>query len=330
MTPPFHPDELQYKENSDAEKERTFKIFQTLKDKVSKGETLSEHEKEFFCMGIKYQNGENEAKTYSECENVKFKFLYLVYYTDLSGGLKYHKPVNGKIKEVEPGEVQEDLKYLNQKNNEWEPVIAKNNHTEQLLQQLAKETREHIKEFDKLPEYKNIFSKGKKYLFKRKAIILHSKYIYCKALENFERLNPDDKIYEIDGKQIEFNEYSMVHILSRHYAQSAKQYKTNKSFHIKDFDYRTISIDLKNIIKKIDESNLYSGKSIKKIPIQFKGIDYLIWTEQKTKPVIGQGNVSFIRLQSFYPVIDSIEKSKIVQDYTIHKLNDLLSLYVHN
>lgn len=327
----FKVAELNLKNDSEEEQVRTRKIFEELKERVKNGQQLSEHEKDFFCMGVRLSLlNDGQIEDYTCCGNYEFKFLYLIYFHDLKGGSAFYKPQGTSLTRVEPREEQKDLAYLYNEAEEWEKLIQKTNHSEQLLQQLSAETRNELKNLDKQPEFSNNqFARGSfRYDYKKQAILLHSKYIYCMALEIFETYNQEDLILNINGQTIEFNEYSLVHILNRHYSELTKQYSTGKTFHNEDFMPRILSIQLKEILKIIDASKILNGKPIDKIGFQMKGIDYLLWSSEETKSLKGQGNIKYRRLNTFYPVTDDVEIEKIKTENVLKKISDEISVYV--
>ncbi|QQS28896.1 MAG: hypothetical protein IPM47_18970 [Sphingobacteriales bacterium] len=327
----FEIDELQLKNDSVEEQIRLRKIFEVLKEKAIKQESLTEHEKEFFCMAVKISHLDDGTwEDYSCCDNYKFKSLYLTYFHDLTGVSLYQKVKGMSFYKVEPNEAQTDLQYLYNKSDEWKLIILKTNHSDQLLQQISTESRKELKNLYKLPEVLiGYLCKGSfVYIFKERAILLHSKYIYCIALEIFKTLKPEDLVLEINSIQIEFNEYSLIHILNRHYAQIMKQYNTGKTFHNEDFKPRILSVQLKEILHDIDNSKLLQGKGIDKIGFHQNGTDYLIWTSEKIKSVKGRGNVSYRRLDTFYPVSDEAEKNKLIATCDLKRISNTLSVYV--
>lgn len=327
----FETDELRVKDNTNAEQIRTRKIFEILKEKAIKQEELTEEEKDFFCLGVKISNcNDGGWEDYACCDNYKFKSLYLTYFRDLTGGSPFTK-VNGMtIYKIEPNEAQQDLQYLYDKSDEWDLIVQKTNHNRQLLHQISVETRNDLKNLANLPEFTNDpFIKGSfKYIFKRRAILLQSKFIYCIALEIFEKLKPADLLLEINSTQIEFNEFSLIHILNRHFAEIAKQFTTNKSFHNEDFKPRILSVQIKDILRDIDVSKSLSGSCIDKIGFQQNGIDYLIWTSERQKSVKGKGNIIYRRLETFYPVTDATEKNKLIINCNLKPITEVLSVYV--
>jgi len=327
----FQIDVLQLRNDSEAEQIRTRQIFEVLKTKATKQETLTEHEKEFFCMAVKISHLDDGVwEDYTCCDNYKFKSIYLAYFQDLTGGSAYYKVKGVGVYKVELKERQTDLQYLYDKSDEWKLIIQKTNHSDQLLQQISVETRNELKNLSNLPEVLNGYWRGGSYvyIFKERAILLHSKYIYCIALEIFETLKNADLILELNSIQIEFNEYSLFHILNRHYAQITKQYDTGKTFHNEDFKPRILSVQLKNILHDIDNSKVLQDKAVDKIGFQQNGIDYLVWTSEKIKSIKGQGKVSYRRLDTFYPVSDEAEKNKLIATCDLQKITNTLSAYV--
>jgi len=327
----FEISELALHDNSNEDQMRTRKIFELLKQKAISNEFLSEHEKDFFCTGVKLSLlNDGKLEDYQCCDNPKFKFLYLVYFHDLTGGSSFYKPKGTTVIKVDSAEAQLDLEYLYGKAEEWETTILKGNHSDQLLQQISAETRAELKNLDNQPEFTNDqFAKGAfRYIFKRRALLLQSKYIYCIASEIFESLSSTDLVLEINEQVIEFNEYSLIHILNRHYSEMTKQYSTNKTFHNEDFKPRILSIQLKGILKDIDNSKVLQMKPIDKIAFKINGVDYLLWTSEETKSIKGKGNIKFRRLNTFYPVTDSNELEKLNTDYALTKISNTISVYV--
>src|SRR5437762_11169718 len=88
----FQADELRMREDTIAEQIRTREIFEVLKSKAIKREKLTEHEKDFFCLGVKISNrNDGSWENYPCCDNYKFKNLYLTYFSDSTGGSPYYK-----------------------------------------------------------------------------------------------------------------------------------------------------------------------------------------------------------------------------------------------
>ena len=133
----FQIDELKLKDSSNSEQVRARKIFEVLKQKAINNETLTEHEKEFFCLAVKISLlNDGTLEDYPCCDNYKFKYLYLTYFRDLSGGISYQKVKGTSLYKVEINEVQADLQYLYDKAGDWDKIVLKTNHPDQLLQQI--------------------------------------------------------------------------------------------------------------------------------------------------------------------------------------------------
>ncbi|MBS1755684.1 MAG: hypothetical protein JSU03_00265 [Bacteroidetes bacterium] len=331
----FTIDELRMKNDTNAEQIRTRKIFETLKEKANKQDKLTEHEKNFFCLGVKLSSfNDGTWEDYPCCNNYKFKTIYLTYFRDLTGKSIFYKPKGTTLTRIAPNEAQQDLQYLYDTSDNWELVVQKVNHSEKLLQEISTETRIELKNLSNLPEFTNDpnIKNSINYIFKKRAILVQSKYIYCIALEILESSNPSDMILEINSCQIEFNNFSLVHILNRHFAEIAKQYHTKKSFHNEDFKPRILSAQLKEIFRNIDNSKVLLGKSLSKIGFRQNGIDYLVYTSEREKTEKGKkGNIIFRRLDTFFPVSGTKEKNILISKYELKKINQTLSfMYPYN
>ncbi len=332
MSYTYKPDELEFKSPEDWES-RGYAILDSLEIKCINKEVLSEHEKDFLCGAMNFPNPTWENLDACECcKNYKFKTLYLTYFQGLAGGrryIKFSKDIRGP-KVVLPEEAALDLQYLERKGLEWETTIKKTNHKEALLQEISKEARLNLKDFNNTQDVKNdIIRKGSRlYFYKKLGILLHSKYIYLVCLGIRETLDSNNNLIYLNGEVIEFTEYSLIHIIQRHFAQLAKQYNTGKTFHNKDFKPKILGKQLKEIIEKIDKSTLLLNKPIKKIGFNFLGKDYLVWTESKTKSIIGKGNVPYKRLQTFYPVEDISQLTVLKNNSDLVTITPELSVYI--
>lgn len=324
----YKREELLLKDDSQEEQVRTRLIFEDLKKKAQNGEEMSEHEKDFFCQGVKLSRlDDGRIEHYDCCSNFKFKITYLAYFHDLSGHSSYQKVQGTKLYNPERNEISNDIAYLARVEASWRNTINITNHKSELLQQISKEARQDLNALEKA-KGKLIFRRDReRFQLDRRKIILQSKYIYCMALQIFEMFEPDDFILNLNGEEIEINEYSVIHIIGRHFAQTTKP-NPEKSFHIEDFAPKYLNKQLKNILNEIDESGALAGESINKVAFQYKNIDYIIWINERTKQVKGKGNVSYYRLETFYPVEDANEISDLKTSYSLEMVNEELSVYV--
>ncbi|GAF05967.1 hypothetical protein [Saccharicrinis fermentans] len=327
---PYEIEELTLKNNLPEEQERTRAIFEDLKAKCIAGESLTEHEKDFFCTGVETSLlDDGKLSDYSCCNNYRFKTIYLTYFLDLSGQSVYQKPNKGNSRIVPPEETLRDINYLINNTKEWLKIIEKANHTSELLNQISKETRSQLKEIEK-SRGKLLFRADKqRHLINRRKILLQAKYIYLMALQIFEMFDKTEFVLSLNGQDIELNEYSIIHILSRHFSEITKV-TTDKSFHIEDFEPKYLNKQIGQIFNDIDNSGLFDGQPIDKIAFRYKGIDYLIWTKKKVKHVKGKGEVEYNRLETFYPVERQIDLQELNDNYSLQEVSAELSVYVRN
>jgi hypothetical protein len=134
-------------------------------------------------------------------------------------------------------------------------------------------------------------------------------------------------VIQLNGYDIEINEYSIVHILNRHYSEITKP-NSSKSFHIEDFKPKYLNKQIGTIFQEINNSGFYKNISINKLSFNYKNIDYTIYINQKTKQIKGQGNVSYLRLDTFYPITDQKELKELTNKYDLMKVNEELGVYI--
>lgn len=321
-------EELSLKNKSEEEQKRTRTIFEYLKNKILKGEEVSEYEKDFFCIGVRLsQLNDGKIEDYECCENFKFKSLYLSYFQDLTGLGEYQKIRGTERYNPTQAEIKLDLKYLKAKALEWKKTIEKTNHSDELLQQISKETRNDLKEIEKTKRKLPFRKDREKSALYNLRTLLRSKFIFCMALQIFELFDNEEFVLRLNGEEIEINEFSIIHIISRHYSEITKS-NPERSFHNKDFEAKYFNKQLGKIFKKIDESGFYIGKSIESILFKYKNVNYQVWVKERIKQIKGKGNVKFNRLETFYPVKEPKELSKINSEYELKKINDDLSVYI--
>lgn len=304
-----------------------------LKNRVVNGGILLEREKEFLYIFLKTTDYEdldfiNRNPIF---QDFIFRELYLTYFHN-NLQFPFYKLRKGLIIEkVGCQEFNKDMKKIIKFSNEWLRIIQVSNHTDQVLKEVATETRANLKELDKeYPSLKRIFSKNiKAYKLKKDKIILQSKYIYMAVKRIMEDNLAEDFQIEFLGEKLEFTAYTFVHILSRHYAEGVKQMK-DKTYHYQFFLPEELHIDLKNILQQIDRVGCIEQLDTKNIVFEYKGIVYSLWIEEKTKQVKTIGNVKFNRIQTFYPIYDGEEKNKIEREFTKIKIDDFIYLYKKN
>ena len=327
--PHYKIEDLDLKNDSEEEQIRTRKIFEDLKSKAIKGEKLLSREKEFLCTSLKltiYKEDGN-PEDFEVCNDFVFKELYLTYFhNNLSG--PFFKAKAGKIIEVEEREKHKDFKTLQKISDNWLKEIEFEKHKNQILQELAAETRKDLKELDKkFPKLLRRFRKKQdEYRLQKDKIILQSKFIFLLAESVIEDYEKSDFEIPFNGQIIEFTSYSLIHITSRHYSEAIKN-REEKTYHYKNFLPKELHIDLKNILLEIDKLNVINLNNTNNIIFVYEGITYHLWIEKKVKQVKGQGNVSFNRIQTFYPIYDKKKLDELVKTKVLHKVNQNLSVY---
>lgn len=238
--------------NNQKEVEKYDKAQNIIFEKAVQKRNLTEIEKEFLCRGLKYADPTNLPFDLGLiCTNHDFKFLHLVYMWDLTGGSKYVKPFKLEMIEVPIPEAQADLQNLMTQADDWQNMLNQGNLQDELLIQSKRESDYAMKALKFDPLF--VSGGGNKRRHMIRVTYLHSKFIYLLAKEIFESFDSLEFILELDGKQLVLNEYSIIHIVSRHYAEMMKQYKSGKSFHNENFNPRLLNKELKSIIDKINK-----------------------------------------------------------------------------
>lgn len=321
-------EELDLKDNSESEQIRSRTIFEDLKEKAIKGEILTEYEKDFFCRGVKLSLlDDGNFEDYKCCSDYKFKTIYLTYFHDLSGNGIYEKPKGTSLYQPNTGEVQNDIRFLNEIADSWRKTVEITSHSEEMLQRISAETRNDLKSIKKNKGWLLFRVDKEKYKLSIFKTLLQSKYIYHKALKIFERFDNEDFVLNLNGQDIEINEASIIHILNRHYSQITKTNPT-KSFHNEDFEPEYLSKQLNEIFYMIEASGLYKRLTINKIAFKYKNINYIIWINKRTKQIKGKGNIEYNHLETFYPLEDNIEFEEFERNNKYMPINENLGVYI--
>ena len=325
-------EDLTLKDDSLEEQSRTRKIFQELRLRAMKGKSLSEHEKNFMGMALKLSIIDTESiDDFPVLDNYKFKNLYLVYFRDISGGSVYFKPNGQIIYQLGPEELKKDLKYLYEKAQEWDIMVNGKSQTNELMNVAALEVRNELDILDNLPEHTNDpYAKGRfRYRYRRWAVLLQNKYIYCKSLELFEQFDKSDFVLRLNGNDIEITAYTLIHVMTRHFSQITKQYPTSKSFHNEDFKPQYLTMNLQAIFNLIDEAKIRILPA-SCIYFVYRKRNYALWISEKTRAVKGMGSIKYLRIDTFYPLEDQGVLDKISAEGKFHMLNPEVSIYLKN
>ncbi len=315
---------------SDGEQIETRKIFEDLKKRALDGKLLLEREKKFLCVGLKLTLIENDGKpeNFDFCDDFIFRELYLTYFhNNLSG--PFHKAKKGKIIEVPQNEQMKDFKRLQVFSNKWQTEIEITNHKDQILQELAIETRKDLKELDrKYPKLVRKFKKQQdKYRLQKDKIILQSKFIYHLTKSVIQDYDKTEFEIPFSGKIIELTIYSFIHIINRHYSEHIKD-KQDKTFHYDYFHPKELHLDLRIILTQIDKLNLIDINETDNIIFEYGKVVFHLWIQKRNKQVKGKGNVSFNRIQSFYPIYEEKKIKQIQSEFVKIELNEKLKVFV--
>ena len=199
-------------------------------------------------------------------------------------------------------------------------IISKND-SNQLLQQTIIEVRRDLKSLDSQPEFtSDPYFRGRFfYRYRRWALLLRAKWIFHLSQEIFETQNNKPEVFYINGHQVELSEYSLIHIVNRHFVQLVLSYPTGKSYHTGIFDPRGLGKQINSIFAEIN--NNYIMARIDKVFFVFKSCIYAMWIADKIKHVKGK-NVPYKRLETIYPIEDQRELMRIQNEYREIKITN--------
>jgi len=326
----YTPDELVFNSDTIEEEKRVHRMLDDLFRLAENGNLLSEHEKEFLCRSIKTsENVPVKIEDCDYCQNFYFKYLFLTYWHDLSGKSEFTKLKYGKYVCVSENEKENDFKKLKSIANDWLGIISIENHSEELHKQISKEARDNLKKLFKGTkiDYLSPLIEITKNNLPKFTSLLHTKYIYCMALLILEKYSPNDLSFNLNDYQIEINEYSIIHILTRHYAKSV-QTSSKKSFHNENFHPSLLIYKIKDIFNTIDESSLLKGYPINNIAFKFKNEVYMVHIKVKTKQIKNIGNVKYNRLETFYSLTDPNKLKKLYKKHILHMIDENLGVFI--
>lgn len=324
-------EELDFKNGSEEEQIRTRKVFEDLKEKASNGETLLQREKDYFCTCLKLsQWDDGNINDYDACKDYEFKDLYLTYFHNNLEG-PFVKVRKGEVIEVPESEKIKDFAYLMSVADNWIKQIEIDNHNDPILQELCIETRRDLKTLSqKFSGINKIFRKQKDdYKLRKDKLILQSKFIYLLVKSVIENNESQDFEIPFSNETIEFTIYSLIHIISRHYAQPIKQ-NDDKTYHYDHFFPTELHIDLRNILLEIDKLKLIDINKTDNIIFKFKGVNYRLYIQKRFKQIKGiKGNIQIFRVQTFYPLYSDESIEMLNNDYVENKISNDLSVYIH-
>ncbi|MEC5164877.1 hypothetical protein RCH18_000599 [Flavobacterium sp. PL11] len=280
-------------------------------------------------MGLKISNWDDgKQEEFSACENSIFKELYLTYFHNNLEG-PFFKAKKAKAVRVSELEKIKDFKTLMNLSDSWLKQLEIENHKEPIIQELSIETRRDLKKLNKKYSGLNKIFKRQKddFRLKKDKIVLQSKFIFLLVKSVIE--NNDSKDFEINfsNEIIEFGIYSLVHIISRHYAEPIKG-DEDKTYHYNNFFPAELHLDLKDILIEIDKLNIININLTDRIIFKFKNVTYKLWIQKRVKQVKGGGNIKIFRIQTFYPIYSGKDLKDISENYNENEISENLSVFV--
>ena len=304
---------------------RLHNILTDLFQRATDGIVLSEVEKDFICGFLRTAEGDVPPFNVGEiCASFNFKFAYLTYAGDLTGGSPYFKPYRGEIKQIPILEAASELNYLKAEADQWQSILGDKTNADKLVLEAIREYEFEIKNVqDQSPEFQTKFAFGGANRYKHDvfATQLQNKFIYLTAKEIFETFDNQELILTLNGKQIIINEFSIVHITNRHFAQTVKRYKTKKSFHNENFHPKLLNKQLQEIFQQIEQTGGLNAPIVREIHFQFKGDVYKIYTTDRNNY---NGNIF---LSTFFVVEDPTLLQRLGTDFDRVTINNELSVY---
>lgn len=280
---------------------------QELHSRIKRGESLTKEEYAFFCDCLKFEN----LSFLPFCYDQYFLRMFFSRNSEPHGQLDFLNVID-------------NLNY-NIFIQEWNCVVGKTNHSEQLLQTVAKETRAELKILQK--QFQNTNPCILPDLERSKFQMLEwSRFRYIKIKEIFELdIKAEDYKLILNNEQIIYKYSSLSHILTRHYGGIMKPYATNKDHFTEDIHLNQIHIFLKDIFKKIDNSGYYKLDSIKEINFRFNNKIYRVYTEYENS-----GYAKTLTIKTFFPIGDRQMLNKLEEVFIERIIDHGLSVFVKN
>lgn len=288
--------------------EKHQEFLEGLYTRFQNGENLTLDEQEFMCKCMTYEH----QKSLPICNDLRYKRLFLKKFDS--------KQKNYELEDYE----NEDLKFFL---DEWKKEIKKENHKDRFMNLIAQETRLELKKIFPNFELLNKIFRHSKFRDEQNEILGFSKFAFIKIKSIFTEIGDNKIETKLNGNRIEIDEYSLIHIFFRHYAQLVRPYNTDdKSYFTPEVMVEEIPTILDKIIKDIDASGLYVDDDFNNLNFNFKKRDYKVYCRKITKQIKGVGNVEVNRVNTFYPIElqEDIDKLK---NYNLIRVNDNLSVY---
>lgn len=291
---------------------------------VDGGKELSHLESQFFAFGAKNCAPYNSYLSHKACKNEEFEMDVLIYSESILNG-HYQKPQAGAIVNLTQQEIDALNTRMDEHANEWKSIVDCARHPDQLLQQLCTETRQELTKLRKMHKASEIStqvfedSKKKAYWKSRTVYLKIGKLLEEYPLVNYQPV--------LNSTKLDFTEYTLAHIMNRHYIGIFQYAFKEKTTMPRTIDYKKLHIVMHDIIAKINQSGLFSGQDIGKIPFKYRGDDFIIYTATEHHSTKEQKNHTIQRINSFHKVDVPGEVAKLKATYDLKKIDDELSLY---
>jgi len=275
-------------------------IMQNLSDRYNSGKKLNELEIDFFCYGIR----PGERHKFSICEEYRYKDYY-----SRSSSIK-PLPAGFEVTQFE-------LEELDRMTLDWyQDVVLKTNHSSQTLQYVAAETRVDIKLMEKEFMLNGFLVKSRLYNAKLKRLLMMSRFIYFKVKFDFFLGYTRNEIVipSIFGDVI-FSDYSLTHVLFRHFAAGQKQYNPEQSFFSEDIQISSLHKFVFLILSRITKSGIKIIHPVNKaISFKYKATYYRLYLGRATIQRKGyKGNINILHVKSIFPINDQAILNEIAQ-----------------
>ncbi len=286
-------------------------IVQSLVDKIYANEELSLAEERFACgifESLRDINGDkvNDIKKYTSCSNYLFRGKYLLYVNDLNG----HKAVIDFNGEIPLAKKKEDVAFLQNEYENWKIFLEDKLNGFKLINYVAQETRQQLKQLEKFCQNMQIGSRYKDYL--HKTIVLHGKYIYLLVKEFYQELGKSEEIIEISGREILVDAFTYVHTMFRHYASHIKQHQIGKSYHFDtNIGFKEVPNFLIDVLTCFKNEISLEHFNSRNIFFQFNEKPYALWFRPFRIDLPGGKRKNYLRVQTFYPIEDLEELKKL-------------------
>lgn len=290
-----------------------------IQNKVNVGDKLTYQEIGFFCNALTFPSLRNHK--FCDDEFFSRSHLEINIPDDIKDDPSYAELLERYGREVAPL-TEDDKQYYQSLIDQWEDIIKKENHKDQLLLNYCIETRKEIKNLKREYKINEKLQDSTDFLNRKKKILEFSKYRYIITRGVFEIIIKNNNYrLRLNGVPIFYNYHSLSHILTWHYGLPMKKYITDKS-HFALIFYENIHIELEKIFKKIDKSGFYSNDSIFLINFKINDILYRVCCKE-----VEERGKKIFRIETFFPIENIGEIQNLNVDYYENIVDREFSIY---